>query len=80
MKHKPNSRIEISGHTDNVGKPETNKALSERRAQACREYLIKQGIDGSRIVAVGYGDSQPIASNDTPKGRQANRRIEATEL
>jgi OOP family OmpA-OmpF porin len=80
MSHKLSSRIEIAGHTDNAGNPKTNKALSEKRAQACRDYLISKGIDGSRITAIGYGDERPIASNDTEAGRQENRRIEATEL
>ncbi len=80
MTHKKSSRIEISGHTDNVGKKAANKSLSQRRAEACRKYLISKGIDGSRIQAAGFGDEQPIASNDTAEGRQKNRRIEATEL
>lgn len=80
LTHKKSAKIEISGHTDNVGKPEGNKALSLRRAQACRKYLINKGIDGSRITAVGFGDEQPVASNDTPEGRSQNRRIEAREL
>jgi len=80
MAHKKSARIEISGHTDNVGNPKSNKVLSERRAQACRDYLISKGVDGSRVEAVGYGDEQPIAPNNTEEGRQKNRRIEATEL
>lgn len=80
MTHKKSVRIVIEGHTDNVGKPASNKVLSEKRAQACKDYLVKKGIDASRIDAVGYGDEQPIASNDTPEGRQENRRIEAKEL
>jgi outer membrane protein OmpA-like peptidoglycan-associated protein len=80
LTHKPQVRIEISGHTDNVGNPKDNKALSERRAQACRIYLIEKGVDGSRIKAVGYGAERPVAPNDSPEGRQQNRRIEATEL
>ena len=80
MAHKKSARIEISGHTDNAGSAKKNKALSEKRAQACREYLISKDIDGSRIEAVGYGDERPIASNDSEDGRQKNRRIEATEL
>lgn len=80
MQHKKDARIEISGHTDNVGKKQANKLLSQKRADACRDYLIKQGIDGSRIKAIGHGDERPIDSNDTEQGRQANRRIEATEL
>ncbi len=78
--HKGNARIQISGHTDNVGNPKTNKALSLKRAQACRDYLISTGIDGTRIEAVGYGDERPVASNDTDDGRQQNRRIEAIQL
>ena len=80
MTYKKSARIEISGHTDNVGNPKTNKSLSQKRAQACREYLISKGIDGSRVEAVGYGDEKPISSNDTEQGRQDNRRIEAKEL
>lgn len=80
MRYKKSARIEISGHTDNVGKPARNKDLSRRRAQACRQYLISKGIDGGRIEAVGYGAERPVGSNDTEEGRQQNRRIEAKEL
>lgn len=80
LTHKPSVRIEISGHTDNVGSSASNKALSQRRAEACRDYLAKKGIDKSRIEAAGYGDEVPIAPNDTVEGRQKNRRIEAKEL
>ena len=80
MTHKESARIEISGHTDNVGDPKHNLSLSEKRAQACRDYLVSKGIDAARIDAVGYGDKEPIAPNDTAQGRQRNRRIEATEL
>lgn len=80
LTYKKSARVEISGHTDNVGSAKKNKTLSEDRAQACREYLISRGIDGDRIVARGYGDEKPVASNDSEAGRQLNRRIEATEL
>lgn len=80
MTHKKSARIEISGHTDNKGSAKSNKALSKKRAQSCADYVIASGIDPSRVDAVGYGDERPIASNDTDKGRQQNRRIEATEL
>lgn len=80
MTHKKSAKILVSGHTDNVGKPATNKQLSERRAQACKDYLVQKGIDPSRIQVAGFGDEQPVASNDTEEGRQQNRRIEATEL
>ena len=79
MTHKKSARIEISGHTDNVGKKKANKRLSQKRAEAVRAYLVSKGIDASRIEAVGYGDEKPIAPNATPEGRQKNRRIEATE-
>jgi outer membrane protein OmpA-like peptidoglycan-associated protein len=80
MTHKKKVRIQISGHTDNMGKKAANKVLSQNRARACRDYVISKGIDGSRIEAVGYGDERPIAPNDTEEGRQQNRRIEAMEL
>jgi|GEM_PF-421139 len=80
MTHKKSARIEITGHTDNVGQPASNKKLSNERAEACKKYLIEKGIDGSRIEAVGYGDEQPVAPNTTKEGRQQNRRIEAREL
>ncbi len=79
MAHKKSSRIEISGHTDNVGKPKTNKTLSENRARACRDFLVSKGIAADRITAVGFGDERPIAPNATEEGRQQNRRIEAME-
>lgn len=80
LTYKPNARIELSGHTDNVGPAKKNMALSEKRARACRAYFIDKGIDGSRIEAVGHGDTRPVASNDTEAGRLQNRRIEAKEL
>jgi OmpA-OmpF porin, OOP family len=80
MTRKKSARLEIAGHTDNVGNPKTNKTLSEKRAQACRGYLVSKGIDGGRITAVGYGDTRPVASNSTEEDRQKNRRIEASEL
>lgn len=80
MTHMTSVRIRIAGHTDNVGDPRANQRLSEQRAGAVRDYLVAHGIDASRIEAVGYGDQQPVASNDTEEGRQQNRRIEAVEL
>ena len=68
--------VEISGHTDNVGSDASNQKLSERRANAVRDWLVREGINPDRITAVGYGESQPTATNDTPEGRQKNRRIE----
>lgn len=68
--------IEIAGHTDNVGKAEANQKLSEDRANAVRQYLIKKGTAGERLIAKGYGDSQPVDDNGTAAGRQKNRRTE----
>ena len=80
MVHKKSARVEISGHTDNVGNAQANKTLSEKRAQACRNYIVSKGIDKKRLDAIGFGDERPIAPNDTDEGRQKNRRIEAKEL
>lgn len=80
LTHKKSARIEVSGHTDNVGSRAKNKKLSQKRADACREYLIGKGIEASRIEAVGYGDEQPVANNKDDEGRKQNRRIEAKEL
>lgn len=71
----PNYVIEVQGHTDNVGKPERNKELSQQRAEAVREYLIGAGVPAERLTAVGYGDEMPIADNKTKKGRAENRRV-----
>jgi outer membrane protein OmpA-like peptidoglycan-associated protein len=80
MVHVKDARVEISGHTDNVGNAKANKTLSEARAQACRNYIVAKGIDGKRLDAVGFGAERPIAPNNTDEGRQKNRRIEAKEL
>lgn len=74
----PQAKIEIEGHTDAEGTPERNKNLSERRAKAVYDYLSKAGIDAVRLSAVGYGETKPVAPNDTPVNRAKNRRIEFT--
>jgi len=71
----PEVRIEVQGHTDGQGGEEANLRLSQERANAVKAYLVKRGVDPGRIVATGYGEAQPIASNDTPEGRAENRRI-----
>ena len=68
--------VEVQGHTDNTGKYELNKSLSEKRANAVRDYLIAQGVDFQRLTAVGYGPDVPIADNKTKAGRAKNRRVE----
>ena len=72
----PDLRIELSGHTDSVGSDAANQKLSEARAESVRAYLIQKGISIDKIEAVGYGESSPVASNDTDEGRQLNRRVE----
>jgi OmpA-OmpF porin, OOP family len=72
----PEIRVEVQGHTDSRGKAAYNQKLSEDRAASVRAYLIEQGIDPSRMVARGYGLTQPIESNATAAGRAANRRVE----
>jgi OOP family OmpA-OmpF porin len=71
-------RIRVEGHTDSSGRATYNKSLSEQRAQAVANYLAKAGVAAGRIEAVGFGQENPVASNDTPAGRAKNRRIEFT--
>ncbi len=75
---KDDEKIEIGGHTDNVGSAPSNLKLSEDRAKAVREYLITKGIDPARLTAKGYGMTRPVADNKTPAGRAENRRTEVT--
>jgi outer membrane protein OmpA-like peptidoglycan-associated protein len=72
----PDYRLEINGHTDNTGSEAYNKTLSQDRAKACYEYLIAKGISIRRMSYVGFGESRPIADNNTLSGRQLNRRVE----
>ncbi len=76
MKTKSSMEIEIAGHTDNVGSPEANQKLSEGRANSVKQYLVSKGISPARVIAKGYGDTQPVADNDTEEGRGQNRRTE----
>ena len=72
----PDVRVEISGHTDNVGSQQYNQTLSLERAQAVRNWLVQKGIASNRMKTVGKGENEPVASNDTDAGRAENRRIE----
>jgi len=72
----PSLKLSIEGHSDNTGSAESNQALSEQRASAVRDYLIKQGLNGSSLTALGLGEKNPVADNSTAEGRQKNRRIE----
>ena len=72
----PNLRIEISGHTDNVGKPADNLTLSNNRAKSVINYLIGKNIAAQRLTSKGYGETKPVADNKTEEGRALNRRTE----
>ncbi len=76
MKDDAELKLAIDGHTDNTGADALNQQLSENRAAAVKAYLVKKGIDGSRLVSAGYGEAQPVADNKTAAGRQKNRRVE----
>ncbi len=76
LNENPDLRVEVGGHTDSSGEPEINEVLAQDRADAVMAALITAGIEERRLTAVGYGDSRPVVSNDTPDGRARNRRIE----
>lgn len=76
MKNQSNIRVEIGGHTDSNGSDTYNQMLSQERAESVRQYLISHGVESARLTAQGYGESKPVASNDTAEGRAENRRVE----
>jgi len=76
VRNQPDQRIVIEGFTDSTGSAELNRRLSEQRAQAVKAALVSRGVDAQRIQARGYGPAYPVASNDTPVGRQLNRRVQ----
>lgn len=76
IEHKDDWTLKLSGHTDNQGDPEKNMLLSEKRAKAVEKYLVKKGAFDEKIEVEWFGQTQPIADNNTPKGRQKNRRVE----
>ncbi len=76
LKENPGLNVRINGHTDNVGSPEDNQALSEARAKAVYDFLLEKGIEDERLSYKGFGESRPVAGNDTAEERQRNRRTE----
>lgn len=76
LKDNPTYKIDIDGYTDNTGKADKNQTLSENRANAVKDYLVKNGIDESKITATGHGQNDPVADNKTASGRAKNRRVE----
>ena len=71
----PGLVTEVAGYTDDRGNAEYNRGLSERRAKTVRDYLIDQGVDASQLTWRGHGENDPVADNDTPEGREMNRRV-----
>jgi OOP family OmpA-OmpF porin len=76
LKVNPGMEIELSAHTDKIGGYSDNLKLSNDRANAAKQYLLSKGVDASRIISKGYGETNPVASNKTEDGRQQNRRVE----
>ena len=76
LKENPAIEIEMSAHTDAYGSDEYNFKLSDNRAKSVREYILSKGIPAERITSQGYGETKPVATNETDEGRQLNRRVE----
>jgi len=76
LKNNPALHVIVAGHSDSTGNPAFNQVLSQKRAEAVRNYLVSKGVDPARLTARGYGDKQPAATNDTSEGRAKNRRVE----
>ena len=76
LKANPSRSVKVAGYTDSVGSDKYNQGLSERRAKSVRDYLVSKGVDASRLTSMGFGESNPIATNDTAEGRALNRRVE----
>ncbi|MFZ1452386.1 MAG: OmpA family protein, partial [Ferruginibacter sp.] len=78
LNENPTYKVQIDGHTDSQGKDEYNQDLSDRRAASVKAYLVSKGIAEGRLSSAGYGETKPVADNNTAKGRASNRRVEMT--
>ncbi|MGV6851907.1 MAG: OmpA family protein, partial [bacterium] len=76
----PDQDVRVEGHTDSRGKASLNQAISQKRAEAVMDALVGFGVKESRLLAVGYGESRPVAGNETEQGRAKNRRVEVVLL
>ncbi len=76
MNENKDKKVSLSGHTDNVGTEAYNQRLSERRVSSVQDYIVKKGVENSRVSGQGFGESKPIADNKTREGRAKNRRVE----
>jgi outer membrane protein OmpA-like peptidoglycan-associated protein len=72
----PYYNLRIEGHTDSAGNDKANQILSEKRAQACLDFLVKKGVDKTRLSSAGFGETRPVADNKTTAGKTKNRRVE----
>jgi outer membrane protein OmpA-like peptidoglycan-associated protein len=75
MEENPGYSLEIFGHADNQGSSEYNSELSNKRAVTVRNYMMEKGVSSERLIVVGKGESEPVATNETPEGRALNRRV-----
>lgn len=75
VQSRPSYAIEVQGFTDDRGSDELNQKLSEARAKAVADYLVSKGVDAARVTSAGYGETKPVAANDTDAGRAQNRRV-----
>ena len=80
LQEHPELKLRIEGHTDNVGQAAANQSLSEKRAAAVKAWLVTQGVEAKRLEAKGFGQTKPVTGNDTPEGRQNNRRVELVKM
>jgi outer membrane protein OmpA-like peptidoglycan-associated protein len=76
LEHPQIKQIIVEGHTDNVGQAEDNRKLSQARAESVKAYLVRKGVEDKRLTPKGFGPDRPVDTNDTAKGRSANRRVE----
>lgn len=76
LRNQPDVAYEVAGYTDSIGNEDYNQRLSERRAIAVHDYLVQQGVPSGQLTVRGYGEENPVASNDTAEGRAQNRRVE----
>jgi OOP family OmpA-OmpF porin len=76
MNENKDKRVTLSGHTDSIGTEKYNQGLSDRRWHSVRDYLVKKGVNASRVSGQGFGETKPIADNKTKEGRAKNRRVE----
>ncbi len=76
LKRNPDVKVNVDGYTDDIGTPQYNQKLSEKRAASVVDYLAKQGVEKTRLTARGFGETNPVDSNKTPEGRAKNRRVE----